>query len=221
MLYLVGDRNDALYTLDPSTGVATRVGNAERFGVGYNAPHGLASVRAGAVSWISASGGSGGSTRAASTTARGTVELATGDEAVAGVDVSRAVTPAALKEVTRTIGRSTSSGFGLPSEHAFVTGSLGSSILGQYVDTGYNVPEDVTWIAVNSDNVSYGPAVLPINGLLVKSVGQQVAATPISYNTLDNFYVAISSNRRLLIGNNSSQAVKPVTIWEFSCWWVC
>ena len=42
-LYMVGSRNDALYTLDPETGIAVRVGTAFRFGVVEFAPRGLAS----------------------------------------------------------------------------------------------------------------------------------------------------------------------------------
>ena len=42
-LYMVGNIQDALYTLDTTTGVATRVGSATRFGVSEFNPSGLAS----------------------------------------------------------------------------------------------------------------------------------------------------------------------------------
>ncbi len=46
-LYMVGDRfdfNGALYTLDTTTGVATRVGSAIQFGLNENQPRGLAAI---------------------------------------------------------------------------------------------------------------------------------------------------------------------------------
>ena len=43
-LYMVGDANDALYTLNTSSGMATRVGSADQFGVDENNPTGLASI---------------------------------------------------------------------------------------------------------------------------------------------------------------------------------
>jgi len=43
-LYMVGDINDALYTLNTSTGIATRVGSATNFGVNEDQPSGLASI---------------------------------------------------------------------------------------------------------------------------------------------------------------------------------
>ena len=42
-LYMVGGSNDALYTVNPTTGVATRVGSATNFGVDETSPMGLAS----------------------------------------------------------------------------------------------------------------------------------------------------------------------------------
>ena len=41
-LYMVGDGTDALHTLDRTTGIATRVGTADRFGVSEGSPSGLA-----------------------------------------------------------------------------------------------------------------------------------------------------------------------------------
>ena len=45
-LYMVGSTNDALYTLDTSTGIATQVGTADKFGVSpsEDIPSGLASI---------------------------------------------------------------------------------------------------------------------------------------------------------------------------------
>ena len=45
-LYMVGSKNNALYTLDTATGIATRVGSATEFGVvdGEDFPRGLASI---------------------------------------------------------------------------------------------------------------------------------------------------------------------------------
>ena len=43
-LYMTGGTNDALYTLNPSTGRATRVGSATRFGVNEASPSGLAAI---------------------------------------------------------------------------------------------------------------------------------------------------------------------------------
>ena len=34
ILYMVGSQNDVLYTVDATTGVATRVGNSNQFGIG-------------------------------------------------------------------------------------------------------------------------------------------------------------------------------------------
>ena len=42
-LYMVGRNNDALYTLNPTTGVAARVGTATKFGVNEGSPSGVAS----------------------------------------------------------------------------------------------------------------------------------------------------------------------------------
>ncbi len=44
ILYMVGSTNDALYTLDTSSGSATRIGTADQFGVGVSIPSGLASI---------------------------------------------------------------------------------------------------------------------------------------------------------------------------------
>ena len=41
---MVGAANDALFTLNTSTGVATRVGSATQFGVNEFAPSGLAAI---------------------------------------------------------------------------------------------------------------------------------------------------------------------------------
>ena len=41
-LYMVGSSRDRLYTLDRTTGIATRVGSATQFGVGEAGPAGLA-----------------------------------------------------------------------------------------------------------------------------------------------------------------------------------
>ena len=41
---MVGEETDALHTLSTSTGVATRVGSANRFGVGEILPTGLAAI---------------------------------------------------------------------------------------------------------------------------------------------------------------------------------
>ena len=43
VLYMVGDDNNWLYTLNTTTGVATRVGSSSNFGVSESAPTGLAS----------------------------------------------------------------------------------------------------------------------------------------------------------------------------------
>ncbi len=43
-LYMVGDRNDALYTLDTTTGAVTRVGSATDFGVSQRFPEGLVAI---------------------------------------------------------------------------------------------------------------------------------------------------------------------------------
>ncbi len=43
-LYMVGERNEVLYTLNTGTGMATQVGMANQFGVGEDAPYGLASI---------------------------------------------------------------------------------------------------------------------------------------------------------------------------------
>ena len=43
-LYMVGADTDALHTVNTTTGVATRVGNADRFGVMENGPTGLAAI---------------------------------------------------------------------------------------------------------------------------------------------------------------------------------
>ena len=42
VLYMVGSTNDALFTLNTSTGVATRVGSANKFGVNERFPSDLA-----------------------------------------------------------------------------------------------------------------------------------------------------------------------------------
>ena len=43
VLYMVGTSADALYTVNPTTGVATRVGSADKFGAGIGVPNGLTS----------------------------------------------------------------------------------------------------------------------------------------------------------------------------------
>ena len=41
-LYMLGDQTNALFLLNPNTGIASRIGNAENFGVGETSPSGLA-----------------------------------------------------------------------------------------------------------------------------------------------------------------------------------
>ena len=56
-LYMIGSAADALYTVNTTTGVATRVGSATEFGVGETAPQGLAFAADGTLYMIGSTAG--------------------------------------------------------------------------------------------------------------------------------------------------------------------